>query len=157
MQLQLQKEINAPADKVWDILAHQFADIATWATSLDYSRPVQLSDLPANVSVHPEAPIAARATPNPLGELIEVLIDYSEEHKQFTFLALGLPPIIRNATNTTHVKATSTDSCVVTFDVNMEFKGFFRLLDSVLRRRILTSNGGPNSALRDLKVYAEAS
>ena len=156
MKLLLEQEINASAEKVWGILAHQFADVADWTDTLAYSRVITEDEIPNGMTVAPTAPLLGRATPNPLGELIEVLVQYSEDDMQFTFLAGGLPPIVSKAGNTTTVTPKGDDKCIVTFDVEMNFKSIFKLLEPLVRRRILTSKFGPNVVIRELKNYAES-
>ncbi len=153
MNLHLKQEIKAPADKVWEILAHQFTDIANWTSSLEYSRAINSDELPEGVEVAATAPVPGRATPNPLGEIIEILVEYSEEDRMFTFLAFGLPPIISRMANTTRILEKGANRCLVTFDIEANFRGPFKLFSPILRRRILTSNAGPNGLLKDLKDH----
>lgn len=155
MKLHLEQEINASADKVWDILGHQFADIAVWS-NLDYSRAITADEVPAGFRVAPDAPVLGRATPNPLGELIEVLTHYSDTDRQFTFFGSGLPPIISRAENTTRVIEKGENHCLVTFDIEMDLRGIFKIFDSLMKRRFATSKRGPAGVIEELKVYAES-
>ncbi|MCP4608973.1 MAG: hypothetical protein GY845_09700 [Planctomycetes bacterium] len=41
MELQITQEINAPAEKVWEILAHQFAEISEWSPRIESSRVIE--------------------------------------------------------------------------------------------------------------------
>lgn len=91
MDLHFEQEINAPAEKVWEVLAHQFGEIGAWAPGVKSSRVLDDSEIPADYQVAPSAPIPGRATTNPLGETKEVLIMYSDENKEFTFRGVGLP------------------------------------------------------------------
>ena len=62
MQVHIETEINAPAEKVWQILAHQFADMADWTTTLSESRVVDSSELPKGLKIASNAPVPARET-----------------------------------------------------------------------------------------------
>ena len=66
MQLHLEQTINASADKVWTILAHQFAEIGDWASTVHTSRVIDMSEVPNGFNVAPTAPVpgeAGAATP----------------------------------------------------------------------------------------------
>lgn len=155
MKLHLEQEINASADKVWNILGHQFADIAIWS-NLEYSRAITTDEVPDGFKAATDAPVPGRATPNPLGELIEVLTHYSDSDRQFTFLGLGLPPIISRAENTTTVIEKGENQCLVTFDIEMDLKSIFKIIDPLLKRRFATSKRGPAGVIEELRVYAES-
>ena len=62
MQVHIETEINAPADRVWGILAHQFADMADWTTTLSESRVVDVSELSGGIKIAHNAPVPARET-----------------------------------------------------------------------------------------------
>ena len=155
MKLRLEKEINASADKVWGVLAHQFAEIGEWAPHIEYSRIIEDSEVPTHFKVADSAPVPGRATPNPLGEVTEVLTMYSENDKAFTFEADGPRPIFNHTQNTTHVIDQGADKCLVTFDLELMPKGVFKLFKPVLERRFKTSVFGPAGVINDLKDYVE--
>ena len=73
MEMQIRQEINAPAEKIWDVLAHQFTEISEWAPNIASSRAITESEVPAQFKVAENAPVLGRVTPNPLGDVIEVL------------------------------------------------------------------------------------
>jgi hypothetical protein len=156
MELQIKEVINAPADKVWQVLGHQFADIGNWSTNVATSRALDSSEVPSRFKVAPSAPVPGRATPNPLGELKEILTMYSDNDKTFTFEVDGLPPIISHSQNTTKIIEQGSKECVVTFDLTMEPKGVFKLMDPILRRRFATSQRGPAGLMSDLKQFVES-
>lgn len=152
MNLRLEQEINAPADKVWKILAHQFANIGDWASTVHTSRVIDASEVPADFNVAPTAPIPGRATTNELGELREILTEYSEANKELTFRVAGLPRIMRSAVDVQKVIPKSPNKCLVTFEIEMKARGPFRLLSPVLKSRL---TGGLGDLLKELKLYAE--
>jgi len=155
MEFQIKQEINASAEKVWDVLAHQFVEIAEWAPNIRSSRVINMSEIPEAFSVAESAPIPGRATPNPLGELIEVLTMYSEDDRSFTFDVTGPAPVFSHTQNTTKVIALDTNKCLVTFDLRLTPKGIFNLFSPILKRRFQTSKFGPAGMIEDLKVYVE--
>ncbi|MEM7110925.1 MAG: SRPBCC family protein [Chloroflexota bacterium] len=152
MQVHIETEINAPAEKVWQILAHQFADMADWTTTLSESRVVEPHELPKGLKVAASAPIPARETTSSFAKAIEVISDYSERDMELTFEAANLPPFLSTATNTQRVTARGNDKCLLTFDMNLGLKGVFKILGPVLKRRFQNTMGGVQ---RELKVFAE--
>jgi len=155
MEFQIQQEVNAPADKVWKVLAHQFAEISDGAPRIKSSRVIGKSEVPVEFKVAKDAPVPGRVTPNPLGELTEVLTKYSEANKTFTFEVAGPAPIFSHVANNTSVIEQGKDNCLVTFDIQMEPKGIFNLFSSILIRRLKTSKFGPAGMIKDLKQYVE--
>ena len=155
MELQIKQEINATADEVWKVLAHQFADISEWSPTIESSRAIDQSEVPAGFKAAEEAPVPGRVTPNPLRELTEVLTEYSEENKSFTFEVAGPAPLFSHTANHTKVIAQGANKSLVTFDLQLSPKGIFNLFSPVLKRRFQTSKFGPAGMIRDLKTYVE--
>ena len=155
MDLHIEQEINAPAEKVWGILAHQFAEIGNWSPRIKSSRAIDISEVPAEFKVATNAPVPGRVTPNPLGELTEVLTKYSEANMSFTFEVAGPAPLASLTVNNTQVIAKGDDKCLVTFDIKLMPKGVFKLFSPVLKRRLQTSSLGPAGMIKDLKRYVE--
>lgn len=155
MKVYLQQDINASAETVWQIVGKQFANIADWASSLDYSHAITTEDVPTGVQVAPTAPVAGRVTPNPLGELTEILTHYSDDDRTFTFTGLGLPPMIAYMNNTTTVAELDSDHARVTFEIEGELRWIFKLLDPLFERRFATSKYGPAGVIKDLKRFVE--
>lgn len=155
MRVYLQQDINASAETVWKIVGQQFANVADWASSLDYSKAIDAEDVPAGVHVAQTAPVAGRTTPNPLGELVEILTHYSDDDRTFTFTTFGLPPIITRMDNTTTVVELAPNLSRVTFTIEGELRGPFKLIGPLLQRRFATSKRGPAGVIEDLKRFAE--
>ena len=151
MELHIETEINAPADKVWQILAHQFGDMADWTTTLSESRVVDASDYP-NFKAAPTAPVPARETTSSFAKAVEIITEYDEEKKQLTFDAVGLPPFMSSARNTQRVIAKGPNKSVVSFDFRIGLKHIFNLMSPLLKSRFGKTMGGVQ---RELKVYAE--
>ncbi len=155
MELQITQEINASAEKVWEILAHQFAEIGEWAPNVPSSRVVEMSEVPAEFKVAKDAPVPGRVVSNPLGDVTETLTEYSEENKTFKFEAAGPAPMFSHSNNTTRVVDQGTNKCMVTFDLQLQPKGVFKIFSPILKRRFETSKFGPAGVIQDLKVYVE--
>ena len=151
MDVRLETSIDAPADKVWGILAHQFPDISEWAAGVAFSREASADEAPDGWALAPTAPVAGRLTNAGL-ELKEFFTAFDDEARRFTFRASGLPRIIEMSQNTTTVTQTGDGSCTVVFDIHVEMSGPFVVLTPVLKRRLTK---GIKPVQEDLKVYAE--
>ena len=136
MQRTLTIDIDATADAVWHILAHRYCEVADWTDAVKRSWPMTADMVPDDVTVAPAAPFPGRMVVTPLGQLAEVLIDWDEEARSFTFVALGVPGIVTRSTDKTTVTPTGPASCRVSLDVEMELWGPLSLLDPVLKRSI---------------------
>lgn len=152
MQVHIETEINAPAEHVWQILAHQFADMADWTSTLSESRAIGRSELPEGLTIAAHAPVPARETTSSFAKAIEVISDYSEEEMELTFVAANLPPILSSAANTQRVISQGDDKCLITFDMNIGLRGIFKIMAPFLNRRFQKTMSGVQN---DLKVFVE--
>lgn len=154
MKVVIETKINAPADKVWQVLAHQFAEIDQWASIVETSRPMHLNEVPASMQVASEAPIPGRVTKTPLGEFREVFVKFSDAQRAFTFQGADQPFFVSYAHNASRVTELGPDTSKLTFEVRMDPKGIFKLLKPLLRRRFMSTYG---RVQQDLKQYVEQS
>ncbi len=152
MQRTLEITIDAPAEKVWDILARRYCEIAGWTRAVQRSWPMRQEQIPPEVQVAPAAPFPGRMVVTPLGQLGEVLTEYSEPERSFTFLALGVPGIVTRSTDRTTVHALGPSRCRVTLEIELLLWGGFRILEPLLKRRIARAL---QPMLEDLKHFAE--
>ena len=151
MELHIETEINAPATKVWEILAHQYGNIADWTATLSESRIVDASDYP-EFEAASTAPVPARETTSSFAKAVEIITDYSEDKMQLTFDAVGLPPFMSSAKNTQRVIAKSPNKSVLSFDIRVGLKHIFNLMSPLLQSRFNKTMSGVQ---RELKLYAE--
>lgn len=152
MDVHISTEINAPAEKVWKILAHQFGDIAEWTPVVKSSRAITAEQIPPGLTAAASAPVPARETASPAGTFTEVVTMYSEDSMEFQFDAAGLPPIFSEAIDVQRVIPKGDDQCTVTFDITMTPRGPFKLFNPILKKRF----GSTMSRVQQhLKVFAE--
>ena len=153
IDVHIETEINAPADEVWKVLAHQFSEINQWSATVEKSWAVDASDVPAGFEVAPDAPVAGRVTISPVLEATEILTMYSDENKEFTFRAAGLPFFVNLIQNTQRVVPIDDENSMITFDVHMEPSGIFKVINPILASRF---GGTFGQVQQDLKVYVES-
>ncbi len=157
IQIHLEEEIDASANKVWTVLAHQFAEVGEWSPNIETSRVLSLDEIPNGFTVAPSAPVPGRITISPFGgDITEVLIKYSEDDKMFQFRVHGLPPMIAHSKNTTHVTELDNGNSLVTMDIKMIFVRPFNVLGPLMQKRLQTSAFGPAGIIKDLKPYLES-
>ena len=152
MQVHIKTKINAPAEKVWQILAHQFDDIATWSSIVNESRRLSAGEIPAGFTPAPSAPVLGRETVSPALKAKEIITHYSEEKMELTFEAADLPPIMTYADDVQRVIPNGPNQCIVTFDIRMEPWGPLKIFNPILKGRFAKTMGGVQ---QDLKQYAE--
>ena len=124
-------------------------------SQIKVSRAIEVSEVPAGFKVADDAPVPDRVTPNPLGDVTEVLTEYSKKNKTFKFEAAGPAPIFSYGANTTRVIDQGMNKSLVTFDLQLTPKGIFNLFSPLLKRRFKTSKFGPAGVIQDLKAYVE--
>lgn len=151
MELRIETEINAPAEKVWGILAHQFDDVADWTATVSESRAADAAKYD-EFKAASTAPVPARETTSSFAKLVEIITEYSEERMQLTFETVGLPPFMSSARNTQHVLAQGPEKSVISFDINIGLKHIFNIMTPFLKRRFTKTMGGVQN---DLKFFAE--
>ena len=152
LDIHLEKEINAPAEEVWGVLAHQFAEMDKWSATVDTARVLEDSEVPVGFDVAPDAPIPGRSTTAALGEIHEIFTMYSEENMEYTFRAAELPFLLSYAHNTHRVTALDNGKSLVTFELRLELAGVFKALTPILKGRFESTFGGVQE---ELKVYME--
>ncbi|MEM7344256.1 MAG: SRPBCC family protein [Chloroflexota bacterium] len=154
IELHLETEIDAPAEEVWQILAHQFDDIDTWSASVSESQAITLNEVPNGFTADPASPYPGRITiAGPGVKATEVITEYSEEDMMFTFEGVDLPPLVfEYAKDTQRIIPMGEGKSKVTFDVSMKTRGIFKAVNPLLAARFTSSF---TTIQQELKVYAE--
>ncbi|MEM7092573.1 MAG: SRPBCC family protein [Actinomycetota bacterium] len=152
MHVHLERSIHADADLAWQLLGPEFASIDSWASFVKSSRALDVADAPVGMVIAVDAPVAGRETTTK-ATLREFIVAYSDADRSLTFEADGLPPIVRRGRNVQSIRATGPDTCTLVFEIDFDFRGPFKVLGPVMRKRMQKSLGG---VMDDLKTYAEA-
>lgn len=142
--------IDASADRVWEIVAHQFARIGEWATAIPASRPS-----PQAPGV-PEAPVAGRvcATGLPIVRSVEeTIVGYDEANRSLTYTGGGLPRFVSDARNRWTVIAVDDRRARVRVEATIEMRGIIGIVVAVPFRFWAARVG--SKTLDDLKHYVE--
>ena len=107
---------------------------------------------PDGWTVAPGAPVPGRITTTKFATAKEVLVEYSEADREFTFATADLPRILKMAKNNSKVIEVGPDQSVVSFDIEIVPAGPARLFAPLLKKRMTRSFG---SVQKDLKTYSE--
>ena len=142
--------INASADRIWTILADEFADVSNWASAVDHSEAHDKAAAPAG------ATSGGRTCQVPgFGFTDERFTHYDEANKTFSFSieAEKIPGFFKNMESTWKVVSTGPDTSKVTTKIAGEATGLRGALVSPIMKRKFSNL--LDQGYKDLKTYAE--
>jgi len=146
MKFTKQVTINAPADKVWEVLARDFADTGTWATAVSSS--VAHKDVAPVNNSH----VGGRVCQTDFGEVNEDFTAYDDQNKTFSYKGDIKSKILKNVTNSAEVISQDENTTLVkiTPEIGLSFIGMFMAPMLKMKLSKLT-----DEVLDDLKYYVE--
>ena len=148
VQIKDQITINAPASKVWRVIAHEFDKIGEWSTFISSSAP--LHDAPAPSGAHCSGRVCYSIGSDPVEEEFTY---YDEAGMRFGYRGRGkLPWPFRNAENNWSVRKLGKNLSEVSFRAEVDTVGpvsgmVLSLFKPVVRKFL--------SPLTELKYYVE--
>lgn len=153
MKIVKYEDIQAPADKVWQVLAHDFDRISQWMSQVKHSRAIPASD--------GEAPMAGRIcqfSDKPGGAYAEEkFVSYSEKDRSYTLEVVpkNMPAILPLRKNIARFKVTSLSerNSRVTMISHPDIKAHGYLLYPLLKLGLGSSF---SQLLKELKQYCES-
>src|SRR5919198_3597574 len=111
IHLNNQMTISAPAQKVWRVLAHEFANIGQWVSAIPHSQAV--TDVPAPDGAQVAGRVCATAVPG-FDAVREQFTYYDEQAMRFAYQATdGRPFFIKRAENHLAVRSLGPETSVV--------------------------------------------
>lgn len=148
MKIQSQLEIDAPAETVWYIVAHQFEQIGEWASNIASSARNNDAIIPKG------ADVGGRVCEVPgMGQIKETFTHFDNKKMSYTYIAGGGPFFMRSASNSWTVTAVNPNQSMVHFDAELIIKPPFRILLSLpIRWQI---NRLLRETTEELKFYIE--
>lgn len=148
MKIASQLTINAPADQVWKVVAHDFAKVGEWASGVAHSKINTAAEVPHGATV------GGRVCSVPgFGELTETFTDYDEKGKTYTYEATGMPFFIKSAFNSWTVRAIDAQTSQVSFEAEMNLLPIIGSIMAIPMKRQLARI--LNNATEELKYYVE--
>jgi hypothetical protein len=143
--------INAPATKVWRVLAHEFDAIGHWASAIPASQG--LSHIPAPPGAEVGARVCATAVPG-FGQIRETLTSYDEDAMRFAYEATeGRPWFIRHAENHWVVRSLGPSTSEVEAQAEVEVSLFPGVLLAPLMKLQLSRTGA--QTFEELQYFVE--
>jgi hypothetical protein len=126
LQLKRQMTINAAAQKVWHVLAHEFSNVGQFASSIPESKPV--TDIPAPDGAEVGGRVCATAVPG-FAAVREIFTYYDEQSMRFGYEPTeGRPWFIKRAENHWAVRVLGPQTALVESRADLEvnlFLGMF--------------------------------
>jgi hypothetical protein len=151
MQIKGHTIINAPAADVWGVIAHQFAAIGEWASSIPTSYAAPEVTPPVGAAVG--ARVCATGVRG-FQDVREQFISYDEEAMRFAYQATaGLPWIVRRAENHWRVSSLDESHCRVEAQAVVDLRTVPGLLLAPLLS--LQMNRLGRQTCEELKYYVE--
>ncbi|MEM7126802.1 MAG: SRPBCC family protein [Chloroflexota bacterium] len=145
MNVQRQVTVNAPADKVWNILGADFTNISEWASFVVESKPI------------PNMPEGSGRVCNVkgTGEVKETIHKYDEDNRELAFVLEGkkIPFFMQKIDNTWSVKPKGNDRSELQVNVDLTVMPVFKQLMSGMLRKQMSKTA--DSILGELKYFAE--
>jgi Polyketide cyclase / dehydrase and lipid transport len=151
IQLKGHITINASANKVWHVLAHDFSNIGQWASAIPESQAV--TGLPAPEGAEVGGRVCATAVPG-FGDVQERFTYYDEPSMRFGYQATeGRPWFLKHAENHWVVRSLGPNTSMVEAQAEIDvsfFPGWF--LAPLLK---LQMGRAGVQLLEELKYYVE--
>lgn len=146
MQFTMSKIIEAPADQVWKVVAHEFSDIGSWSSAVASSRQ-------ADVTAPDGAPVGGRVCTTPgFGDLDETITHYSEENRELTFEVSGMPSFVTLARNHATVRPVGADRSEITFAATIETNAIGKIMGPMFSLKLKSTL---STLLDELADYVE--
>ena len=139
--------VDAPIEKLWDILGTQYADAGVWNSAVFVS--AQTPD-PSKV---PTAPVSGRVCQTSLGPFTETISQFDEAAHRIGYTATGdaMPGFVKGLHGHWALKQLSTNRTEVTMMLSVDIAFPFNVLMGWMMK--LQFNGAIKSSLEDLKHY----
>lgn len=146
-----QAMINAPAQKVWHILAHEFGSVGKWASSIPKSQAVP--EIPAPKGAMVGGRVCATAVPG-VPAVREMFTYYDEQSMRFGYEPTeGRPWFIKHAENHWLVRSIEPETSLVESHAELDIAFLPGVFVAPLLKLFLGRVGA--QFFEELKYYAE--
>ncbi len=109
MKIQQTISVEAPAQKIWEVLWDQYDRACDWASTVNHSEKRKVSD----------SKYTGRSCHSTWGEISEIVDNVDEKNMTYTYHADGLPSMMRKAKNTWKVYPKSVNTSEVSIDLEI--------------------------------------
>lgn len=149
MKLTKQFTVNASANRLWEIMGIQFADISKWASS------VYASHGHYNGTRLQEAPYSGRVCETSIGTLKEQILLYDDQSRTISYDAKGkqMPFFVTNMKNTWTFTPLAEGRCKGEMNLEVSLLPVFNLImGPVMKMRM---GGVLDQSIEELTYFAE--
>ncbi|MEO0836424.1 MAG: SRPBCC family protein [Cyanobacteria bacterium J06642_3] len=149
MKLTKQFTVNASADRLWEIMGIQFADISNWASGVYASKGHYNGDK------LPGASYSGRVCETSIGILKEQILIYDEKSRTVSYDAKGkkMPFFVKHMANTWTFTPLSGGKCQAEMNLEVSLlRGFNLIMGPLMKIRM---GGVLNQAIEELSYFAE--
>ncbi len=146
MKFSKQITVNASAEKVWDILGRDFANISVWSTAVSHSIA---NDKLASVN---NSPVGGRFCDTSFGKISEEFTAYDDAKKTFSFKGVFDSRMFKSVINTSGLTSIDENTTEVSFGPNIELSFIGTLMYPMIRMML---SKAVDVILDDLKYYVE--
>ena len=151
LQIPFESEvINVSADKLWEIIGTNFANVSEWATSVDHSAGTGTPDFEGASCSTRGCDVNAKG----FSKIQEKLTEFNIQNKSLAYVvSKGTPGFVTLVQNRWEVIKVSENQSKLRMSANVEMKRFMGSLMGGMMKKTLVKLL-PQIA-NDLKVYAE--
>lgn len=151
MEIKTTITVNQSVDKLWEIMATNFAHVAEWTSTLHASK------VNTDVAEPLEgAPVGGRVCTAPgFGDIKETFTHYDERNKRFSYKAdvSSMPGFVKGLANNWSFRSLGSGKTEVTMRMEMDLNAFPGQLMAPMMRMQMSKP--VNITLEELKFYAE--
>lgn len=146
MQFEKSIEVDVDAERLWDIVAHDFDRVGEWSSA------VQSSGVNPKATAPEGATVGGRVCATDFGDLEETFTAYDEANRRFTFVVTGMPSFITHAQNTVGVRPIGADRSSVSLNIRMETSTVGKVMGPMFAIKLKNTL---DTFLTELKAFAE--
>ncbi len=140
-----QLKVNAPAERLWQILAENYDRVGEWTSEIAHS------------THNPDLPVGeGRVCTTPgFGDVKETITTFDESEREFSYAAeiSTFPFFVKGVSNTWHVEADGSNRSIVHMHIRANLLPVFAQLMGPVMKRQMAKSG--DIILEELKYYAE--
>ena len=149
MQIKRQFNVNTSANRVWEILGHNFGSVADWASG------VYVSQGNTSTRVFRDTPYSGRVCETVIGDFDETITRYDERERIVAYVAKSkkMPFFVKHLSNHWTVTALSNNQCRVDMCMEAALLPVFNLIMAPIMQMQL--NPVLEDTIEELKYFAE--
>ena len=146
MEFTKQIIVNASAEKVWDVLGKDFANIGVWSTAVAHS---SVNNEAARVN---NSPVGGRVCDTVFGKVSEEFTAYDDEKKSLSFKGVIKSKMFKSLISTNEVTSIDENTAEVKITPHVELTFIGTLMSPMIKMQLSKTL---DQVLDDLKYYVE--